>query len=242
MDFATGAHEAGTDGGDADAFVAELGVEAFGEADEGEFTGHVREHVGHGEFAADAGDVDDGGVAVDRIAAEKVRESGVGRVEGREEVGGHGAAVGGEGLVFDGSYFDDPGVIDEDVDAAEVADGVVDEHDGLGGVGEVGGDEEDVVGGLDGFAIEESVAGGDEFFLVTGSEDEFGSGAGVTFGECETEAAGAACDEDDLAGAAFWRAGLKGIGCGCRGDAGEDLCGVEDGTRFLHVLIGCWIW
>ena len=157
--FAAGAHEAGADGGDADAFVAEFGVEAFGEADEGEFAGDVGEHVGHGEFAADAGDVDDGGVAVAGFAVEQVRERGVGGVEGGEEVGGHGAAVGGEGLVFDGADFDDAGVVDEDVDAAEVADGVVDEHGGLGGVGEVGGDEEDVVGGLDGFAIEEGVAG-----------------------------------------------------------------------------------
>ena len=159
VDFAAGAHEAGADGGDADAFVAEFGVEAFGEADEGELAGDVGEQVGNGELAADAGDVDDGCVAVDGIAAEQVRERGVGGVEGGEEVGGHGAAVGGEGLVFDGADFDDAGVVDEDVDAAEVADGVVDEHGGLGGVGEVGGDEEDVVGGLDGFAIEEGVAG-----------------------------------------------------------------------------------
>ena len=61
--FAAGAHEAGADGGDADAFVAELGVEAFGEADEGELGGGVGEHVGDGDLAADGGDVDDGGAA-----------------------------------------------------------------------------------------------------------------------------------------------------------------------------------
>jgi hypothetical protein len=214
--------------------VAEFGVEAFGEADESELAGDVGKHVGHGEFAADAGDVDDGGITVDRIAEEKVRESSVGGVERGEEVGGHGAAVGGEGLIFDGAYFDDAGVVDEDVDAAEVADGVVDEHDGLGGVGEVRGDEEDIVGGVDGFAIEEGVAGGDKFVEVTGGENEPGAGAGVAFGECETEAAGAAGDEDDLFRAGFGGAGFEGIGCGSRGDAGEDLCGVEDGTRFLH--------
>ena len=60
-------------------------------------------------------------------ALEQVGERGVGGVEGGEEVGGHGAAVGGEGLVFDGADLDDAGVVDEDVDAAEVADGVVDE-------------------------------------------------------------------------------------------------------------------
>ena len=189
MGFAAGAHEAGADGGDADAFVAEFGVEAFGEADEGELAGDVGEHVGHGELAAYAGDVDDGGVAVDGVAAEKMGERGVGGVERGVEVRGHGAAVGGEGLVFDGADFNDAGVVDEDVDAAEVADGVVDEHRGLGGVGEVGRDEEDVVGGLDGFAIEESVASADEFFDIASGEDEFGSGAGVAFGEGEAEAA-----------------------------------------------------
>ena len=135
MDLAAGAHEAGTDGGDADAFVSEFCVEALGEADEREFAGDVGEHVWHGELAADAGDVDDGGIAVDGFAVEEMRKRGMGGVEGGEEVGGHGAAVGGDGLVFDGAYFNDAGVVDEDIDTAEVADGVIDEHGGLGGVG-----------------------------------------------------------------------------------------------------------
>ena len=37
-------------------------------------------------------------------------------VEGGEEVGGHGALVGFEGLVFDGADLDDAGVVDEDVE------------------------------------------------------------------------------------------------------------------------------
>jgi len=57
--FAASAHEARADSGDADALVAKFGVEAFGEADEGKLAGDVGEHVGHGEFATDAGDVDD---------------------------------------------------------------------------------------------------------------------------------------------------------------------------------------
>ena len=209
VDFAAGAHEAGADGGDADAFVAEFGVEAFGEADEGELAGDIGEHVRHGELAADAGDVDDGGVAVDGVAVEQVGERGVGGVEGGEEVGGHGAAVGGDGLVFDGADLDDAGVVDEDVDAAEVADGVVDEHGGLGGVGEVGWEEEDVVGGLDGVAREEGVAGVGEFFDVAGDEDELCSGAAVAVGEGEAEAAGASGDEHDLTGAALCGFGIR---------------------------------
>lgn len=198
VDLAAGAHESGADGGDANALLAEFGVEALGEADESEFTGGVGEEMGHGEFAADAGDVDDGGVAEVFGTGEEVGQGGVGGVEGSEEIDGHGAVVGGEGLVFDGADFDDAGVVDEDVDAAEVGDGVVDEVGGLAGVGEVGGDEEDVVWGADGVALEERAAGAREFLLVAGREDEAGTGAGVTLGEGQAEAAGAAGDDDDL--------------------------------------------
>ena len=226
--FAAGAHEAGADGGDADAFVAELGMEAFGEADESELAGDVGEQVGHGELAADAGDVDDGGVArAAGLAAEQVGESGVGGVEGGEEVGGHGAAVGGEGLVFDGADLDDAGVVDEDVDAAEVADSVVDQHGGLDGVGEIGGNEKNVVGGLDGAAVEEGVACGDELVKIAGGEDKSGSGLSVALGERETEAAGASSDENNLAGAPLWRLRREGVDGGRGDDAGEDLRGMK---------------
>ena len=146
--FAAGAHEAGADGGDADAFVAELGVEAFGEADECELGGGVGEHVGDGDLAADAGDVDDGRAAVagQRSLLAQVREGGPGGVEGGEEVDLHGALEDLEGLGFDGADVDDAGVVDEDVDAAEAGDGFVDEALGFFGLGEVGGDEVEVFG------------------------------------------------------------------------------------------------
>ena len=203
VDFAAGAHEARADSCDANALVAELGVEALGEADEGELARDVGQKMRHGEFAADAGDVDDGTGS----ATEHVGLYGLGGVDGGEEVGGHGSAVGGDGLVFDGADFDDAGVVDEDVDVAEVGDGVLDEAGGLGGVGEVGGDEEDVVGGVDGAAGEEGVPGGSEFVVVAGGEDEFGSGAAVALGEGETKAAGASGDEDDLLACTSGRAG-----------------------------------
>jgi hypothetical protein len=110
-----------------------------------------------------------------------------------------------------------------------VADGVVDEHCGLGGVGEISGDEKDIIGGLDGLAIEEGVARGDEFFDVSGSEDEFGSGATVALGQGEAESTGAAGDEDNLPGAPFWGAQLKGVSCCYGGDSGEEMRGMEDG-------------
>jgi hypothetical protein len=200
MGFASGAHESGADGGDLNAFLAEFGVEAFGEPDEGEFAGDVGEKVGYGDFAADAGDVDDGWAFVAGFAIEKVGQRGMRGVKGGEEVGGHGAAEGGDGLIFDWTDFDDSGVIDEDVDASEVVDGVVDQHNGLGGVGEVGGDEEDVVERLDGSALEQGLARGGELVEVTCGKNEFGSGASVAICECETEAARAAGDEHDLAG------------------------------------------
>jgi len=198
--FAAGAHEAGADGGDADAFVAELGVEAFGEAGEGELAGDVGEHVGHGELAADAGDVDDAGVGCVAGAAEEIGQRGVGGVEGGEEVDVHGAVEGVEGLVFDGADFDDSGIVDEDVDFSEGPKRGLDETGGLVGVGEVGGDEEDVVFVAQGAAVEEGLAGAGELVFVAGGEDEIGSGAGVALGESEAEAAGAAGDHDHFAG------------------------------------------
>ena len=146
--FAAGAHQAGADGGDADAFVAELGVEAFGEADQGEFCGGVGEHVGDGHLAADGSDVDDGGAAGsgERDLLAEVREGGPGGVEGGEEVDLHGALEDFKGLGFDGADVDDAGVVDEDVDAAIALDGFVDEALGFFGLGEVGGDEVEVFG------------------------------------------------------------------------------------------------
>src|ERR1700679_3166601 len=111
--FAAGAHEAGADGGDADAFVAELGVEAFGESDQGELRGGVGEQVGDGDLAADACDIDDGGSARSGEwgLLAQVREGGPDGVEGGEEVGLHGALEDLEGLGFDGADVDDAGVV-----------------------------------------------------------------------------------------------------------------------------------
>jgi hypothetical protein len=89
---------------------------------------------------------------------------------------------------------------------------------------------------LDGSAIEEGVAGGDELFDVAGGKDEFGSGAAVAFGQGKAEAAGAAGDENDPAGRAFGRAGSQGVGGCCGDDAGENLSGVEDGSGFFHAV------
>ena len=231
MDVRAGTHEAGADGGDADAFVAELGVEALREADEGELAGDVGQKVRDGDLAADGGDVDDRGGAFIRDA-EHVRKGGSSGVEGGEEVGCHGAAIGGERLVFDGTDLDDSGVVDEDVDAAEVGDGVIDKVFGLRGVCEVGGDEKDRFGGSDGVAIEQGVASADELIDVAGREDEAAAGATEALGERETEAAGASGDEDDFIfiGTAPWT-WRKGVGCRDGSEAGEKF---ESGGGSRH--------
>ena len=163
--FAPGAHEAGADGGDADSLVAEFGVEAFGEADEGELRGGVGEHVGGGDLSADGSDVNDGGAASpdEWGLLAQVREGGPGGVEGGKEVDLHGALEDLEGLGFDGADVDDAGVVDEDVDAAEAGDGFVDEALRFCGLGEVGGDEVEVFGAEVGELVEEDFLGLLEF-------------------------------------------------------------------------------
>ena len=78
------------------------------------------------------------------------------------------------------------------------------------------------------------MASGGELFDVARGENEFGSGAGVSIGECETEAAGAAGDQDDLAGAARGGPRPQGVGGGCGDDAGEELSGAESGSGVFH--------
>ena len=183
-------------------------MQALGEAYEGELRGDIRQHVRHGELAADAGDVDDGTGATRK----HVRHGGVGGVERGVEVGGHGPVVGFKRLVLDGADFDDAGVVDEDVDTPERGDGVIDEASGLVLVGEVGGDEEDVVLMLDGAAVEQALAGAAEFVVVAGGEHELGSRLAETLREREAEAPRAAGDDDDLAGADV--PGQEGVGSG----------------------------
>ena len=225
--FAAGAHEAGADGGDANAFVAELGVEAFGESYEGELCGGVGKHVGDGHLAADGSDVDDGGAAGsgEGDLFTQVREGGPGGVEGGEEVDLHGALEDVEGLGFDGAYVDDAGVVDQDVDAAEAGDGFVDEALGFLGLGEVGGYEVEVFGLKVGVLGEEGFLGLLELSHVAGSEDEAGGWlgrgtGGEAGGDGEAEAAGASGNEND---------GAWGVGVGECGFAVADGADDEDG-------------
>jgi hypothetical protein len=235
--FAAGTHEAGADGGDADSFVAELGVEAFGEADESELCGGVGEHVGDGDLAADAGDVSDGGAALsgERSLCAHVGEGGPGGVEGCEEVDLHGLLEDFEGLGFDGADFDGGGVVDEDVDAVVAGDGLGYKALAFFWLREVGGYEVEVLGMEMGVAGEEGGLGEFELGEVARAEDELDGVAGEAGGDGEAEASGAAGDDDDGAGGAFWNepAGADGAGdengCGGGDDGRGDRCSGDGG-------------
>jgi len=239
--FAAGAHESGADGGDADSFVAEFGVEAFGEADEGELGGGVRQHVWDSQLAAYGGDIDDAGAtgAGDRLLGAEVWERGPGGVEGGEEVDLHGALEGCGGLGFDGADLDDASVVDEDVDATETGDGFGDEALALGGLSEVGGDEVEVFRGEVWVVVDEGGLGLLELGAGAGGEDELYGLLGEAGGDGEAEAARASGDEDygvvrDCGGAQGAEGG-DGSGCeaGCGGGEVERIEGAA------HRFIGC---
>jgi hypothetical protein len=140
-----------------------------------------------------------------------------------EEIGCHGAAEGVKRLIFDGADLNDAGVVDEEVDVAEVPDGMVDEAGGLSGVGEVGRDEENVVRRMDGAALQQETASAIELFEVAGGEDKASTGAAKALGDGEAEAAGASGDHDDSATAAGSRA--ERPECGRGSGSGEKLEG-----------------
>jgi hypothetical protein len=85
----------------------------------------------------------------------------------------HGAVEGVEVLALCGADLDDAGVVDEDVDAAEVVEDFVDEAVALVGVGEVGVDQVEVR-----VLVEEGLLGGGELEAVARGEYEAHGAAG----------------------------------------------------------------
>ena len=230
-DVGAGAHEAGADGGDADALGAKLRVEAFRVAGEGELAGGIGEQMRDGHFAADRGDVDDGGAmgaAFEFWLAEERGKSGLGGVERSEEVVLHGGFKGFDGLIFDGADLDDAGAVDQDIEALEMADGELNHLSCRVVVGEISGKEEDVVGIGD-------IAGGDkraasclEIALTARDEDKTSTSAAIDAGELKPKAGGAAGDEDDrpvFAGGT--RAGAKAPRRDQSGDGDSNLGGAH---------------
>ncbi len=162
-------------------------------------------------------------------------------VEGGEEVGVHRTPEGVERLVFDGADLNDAGVVDEGVDASEVAEGVVDQALDLRVVGEVDTVDEDVPGGLDGAFVEEGLTGLVELIEITGAEDEAVACASEAACQGQAKTAGAAGDEDDTGRGDG--AGKEEPG-GCDGgDAAQDsdgVAGAEGGfAHGLYCDAGC---
>ena len=187
-----GAHEAGADGGDADALGAEFSVQAFGVAGKGEFAGGIRQKVRDGHLAADRRDIDDGGAAAvetfERRLREEIGKGGLCGVKGGEEVVFHRGLEGFDGLVFDGPDLNDAGRVDEDIDALEMTDRTLDHGLGGVGVGEISGKQEEVVGVGDGTGGKQGAAGLFKVRLAARDQDEASAGATVDAGELETEA------------------------------------------------------
>jgi hypothetical protein len=160
-------------------------------------------------------------------------------VESGEKVGRHGTAVGIEGLVFEGTNLHDSGVVDENVDAAEVSEGVLDQAGGLLGVGEIGGDEKHVFGRGNGVALDQGVSRFNELVEVSRGEDQPVSGAGESLREGKPKAARTTGDQDDTVvgltlpegrglrgGACYVKLsflGVDDIGCSGCDDSGEHL-------------------
>ena len=162
------------------------------------------------DLPADGSDVDDGGAAGsgERGLLAEVREGGPCGVEGGEEVDLHGAFEDLKGLGFDGADVDDAGVVNENVDTAEALDGFVDEALCFFGLGEVSGDEVEVLGAEVGELGEEGFLGLLELGEIARGEDEAGGPlacrtSGEARGDGEAKAARASGDEDD---------GARGIG------------------------------
>src|SRR5215472_11341715 len=173
--LAAGAHEAGADSGDVDVVPAKLGVQAFGEADEGELGGGVGQHVRHGDLAADGGDVDDGGAAGPAghgLLLAQARESGPDEMQRAVEVDVHSAVEGIERLRFGGADLDDAGVVDEDVDATEVSEDFGDDAAAFGRIGEVGVNEVEVLRVKVWVLGEKHLLRGGELEAVAGGEDK----------------------------------------------------------------------
>lgn len=194
--MAAGAHQSRADGGDPNALVAQLSMQSLGETYEREFTGRVRKHVRHCDLATDGADVDDRGNLAG-IAIEHMRKRCLSNVEGREEVGIHSSVIRLDGLVFDGTYLHDSGVVDQHVDSSEVPDGVLDEACGLSLIGEISRNEEHVFRRTDRPALQQAVARLVQFMNIAGSKDEPVAFLGETFCNRESKSAGASRDKDD---------------------------------------------
>ncbi len=180
---------AGGDGVYADAFVGEVEGEGAGEGDDGTFGGGVVKEFGAAAVGGDGGGVDDGGPFWE------VGESGFGDVEHGEDVGAEGAfkLFGGDvgdgilGVLFGG-------VVDEDVEAAELLDGVFDGFAAERFVAYVAGDEV----ATPAFVFDEAFGFFGVFVFVEVEEGDVAAFYGEGEGDGTSDAAVSAGDESDF--------------------------------------------
>lgn len=173
-----GGDVAGADGGGGDARAAEFHAEAVGEGEQGGLGGGVEVEPGQGDHGGDGGDIDDGAVA---LGAE-VRQGEAGEVDGGVEVEFVEVLPGGLRQERRGGIGAGAGVIDENVDAAEVGEGGGESGFTLGGKGEV---HRKPAG------VGESVK-----LSLAGEQGEAGAGRVELVGQGGADAGGGAGDED----------------------------------------------
>ena len=208
----------------------------------------------YGQFAADRSNVDDRGAAraCERLLRAHVRQCGPGGVERGEEIDMHGPLEGFGGLRFDGADFDDAGVVDQDIDAPEAGDGFSDEAAALGGLGEVGSDEVEVVRGEVRVVFNELGLRLLQVCEVARRQHQPDGLSRKTVGDGEAEAAGATRDEHDSTGCErFTPQRADGGGCeecGANGGhsgsrysdcGGGQENGLERSEQDTHERIGC---
>ena len=181
---------AGSDGVDADGGSEFFGEDAGHENDAG-FGDGVGEKFTPAEQATNIGEIDDDALP----GFGEMRSGGLGGEEGGFEIGVEGGVPGllGGGAEF--GFEEIGGVVDEDVEAVEVVDGLIDEILDFGDAGEVGGNGDgaaaeffDFVDGVAGFVFGMAVVDGD-----------VGAFGGEAQGDEAADAFGGTGDEGDAA-------------------------------------------
>src|SRR5437899_724872 len=182
-----GAHQAGIDGGDQDVVFGQLSAERFGETGQSELTGAVGNQMRDANLAADGGNVDDSTFAAEAHVGQH-GEAGIKR----------GPEVHVQGIleillrhVIDRADADLPGVVDEHVESAVAADGMLNGALNLMLVGDVAGNAKDI--GAAGGNVDHSAL---QFFIIASQQCDISSLGGELAGENQAQTARTAGDED----------------------------------------------
>ena len=194
-----GGYGAGADGADADAIGAQVFGHAIGHAEKSPFGGAVEAASGERIFAGERADVDN----VSAAAGNHSGDYGAAGEEHSFQIGVQYSVPVAFGAFVDGAEAAGAGVVDEEVDGAEMGKGFFDEGGDLGGGGDVGGHGEDVVGFGRRFGRQlgnEAGAGGFERIGIASAYSDARAEFGEAFGDGEADAAAGSGDESDVSG------------------------------------------